>query len=63
MVLAVTAPARANGSVCEATATGLVCEGTQNSGALYRIVVPQPPLPWNGELIVYAHGFVSGMLR
>jgi pimeloyl-ACP methyl ester carboxylesterase len=32
--------------------------GTQASGALYQICMPGL-LPWNGELIVYAHGYVS----
>ena len=31
-------------------------EGTQPGGALYRICVPDP---WNGELLVYAHGYVA----
>lgn len=29
-------------------------EGVQASGAIYKICVPSP---WNGELIVYAHGY------
>ena len=33
-------------------------EGTQPSGALYRICVPDL-LPWNGDLILYAHGYTS----
>ncbi|MGD9900387.1 MAG: hypothetical protein AB7T22_14780 [Calditrichaceae bacterium] len=33
------------------------CEdGIQNSGAYYRICVPDD---WNGELVVYAHGYVA----
>lgn len=32
--------------------------GTQPSGALYQICMPTG-LPWNGELVVYAHGYVS----
>jgi pimeloyl-ACP methyl ester carboxylesterase len=33
-------------------------DGTQDSGAIYRICMPTL-MPWNGELIVYAHGYVS----
>ena len=38
------------------------CEfGTQRSGANYQICLPtSPPQPsWNGDLVVYAHGYVS----
>lgn len=31
-------------------------DGTQSSGALYRICMPDN---WNGELLVYAHGYVA----
>jgi len=33
-------------------------DGTQSSGAKYRICMPTFT-PWNGDLIVYAHGYVS----
>lgn len=37
-----------------------VCvSGTQSSGALYEICVPLLFPPWNGELLLYAHGYVS----
>jgi len=37
----------------------LACEeGTQSSGAIYRICMPDFS-PWNGDLIVYAHGYVD----
>ena len=36
-------------------------EGTQKSGAVYRICMPQPPLTWNGDLVVYAHGYVPDL--
>lgn len=37
----------------------LACEdGDQASGATYRICMPTL-LPWNGDLVVYAHGYVS----
>jgi pimeloyl-ACP methyl ester carboxylesterase len=32
-------------------------EGTQPSGALYRICLPD--IPWNGKLVLYAHGYVA----
>ncbi len=36
-----------------------VCnDGTQKSGAAYRICMPNPLIPWNGDLVVYAHGYV-----
>jgi pimeloyl-ACP methyl ester carboxylesterase len=36
------------------------CEdGTQPSGAAYRICMPQAPVEWNGGLVVYAHGYVA----
>jgi uncharacterized repeat protein (TIGR01451 family) len=35
------------------------CEdGEQASGAKYRICLPTSP-PWNGDLVIYAHGYVS----
>jgi len=36
-----------------------VCDpdGVQSSGAIYRICMPAGP--WNGDLVVYAHGYVS----
>ena len=36
-------------------------EGTQKSGAVYRICMPPPPLTWNGDLVVYAHGYVPDL--
>lgn len=30
--------------------------GTTNSGALYQIIVPKP---WNGQLLMYAHGYTD----
>lgn len=41
------------------TAVPQACDadGTQTSGAIYRICMPT--LPWNGDLVVYAHGYVS----
>jgi pimeloyl-ACP methyl ester carboxylesterase len=38
----------------------LACDpdGLQDSGAVYRICVPIFP-PWNGDLVVFAHGYVS----
>src|SRR5262245_15016026 len=34
-------------------------DGVQGSGALYRICVPSQ---WNGDLVVYAHGYVAPQL-
>jgi len=34
-------------------------DGTQASGAIYRICMPSPFPPWNGDLIVYAHGYMA----
>jgi pimeloyl-ACP methyl ester carboxylesterase len=44
----------------DSPAAPMACEpdGTQASGAIYRICMPAL-LPWNGELIVYAHGYVA----
>ncbi|MGH2521729.1 MAG: serine aminopeptidase domain-containing protein [Anaerolineales bacterium] len=37
----------------------LACaDGTQASGALYRYCLPTP-FSWNGDLVVYAHGYVT----
>jgi len=33
-------------------------DGTQASGAIYRICMPSFT-PWNGDLIVYAHGYMA----
>jgi pimeloyl-ACP methyl ester carboxylesterase len=41
-------------------APGCGAVGVQPSGALYQICMPSL-LPWNGELVVYAHGYVSPM--
>jgi len=35
-------------------------EGTQMSGAVYRICMPTA-LPWNGDLVLYAHGYVPDL--
>ncbi|MBP8293275.1 MAG: alpha/beta fold hydrolase, partial [Caldilineaceae bacterium] len=34
-------------------------DGAQPSGAIYRICLPDAPTPWNGQLMVYAHGYVD----
>jgi pimeloyl-ACP methyl ester carboxylesterase len=34
-------------------------DGVQASGARYRICMPDPGQFWNGELVLYAHGYVS----
>jgi pimeloyl-ACP methyl ester carboxylesterase len=33
-------------------------DGTQNSGAVYRICMP-PNWWWNGDLVIFAHGYVA----
>jgi pimeloyl-ACP methyl ester carboxylesterase len=33
-------------------------DGVQQSGAKYRICMPNPSSAWNGQLVVYAHGYV-----
>jgi pimeloyl-ACP methyl ester carboxylesterase len=48
--LAVPAHAKVPVSQCD--------NGSQNSGAVYRICMPGPPIDWNGDLVVYAHGYV-----
>lgn len=41
-------------------AAAAACEdGTQASGAKYRICMPGPLLPWNGDLVIFAHGYVA----
>jgi len=35
-------------------------EGTQKSGAVYRICTPTA-VPWNGDLVIYAHGYVPDL--
>ncbi|MCI0552870.1 MAG: S9 family peptidase [Anaerolineae bacterium] len=45
------------GTQALASATTSTCmDGTQASGALYRICVPEL---WNGDLVVWAHGYVA----
>lgn len=38
------------------TAARTCVDGVQESGALYRICVPQS---WNGDLVVFAHGYIA----
>jgi pimeloyl-ACP methyl ester carboxylesterase len=43
----------------ESTPAGTCVDGTQESGAVYRICMPSGANPrWNGDLVVYAHGYV-----
>jgi hypothetical protein len=53
-LLAAAFPASAQISTCAP-------DGTQTSGAKYRICLPSPG-NYNGELVVYAHGYVSPLL-
>jgi pimeloyl-ACP methyl ester carboxylesterase len=41
------------------TAGGACVDGVQRSGALYRICIPNQ---WNGDLVIYAHGYVAPQL-
>ena len=34
-------------------------DGKQTSGAIYRICMPEPPSCRNGDLVIYAHGYVD----
>jgi pimeloyl-ACP methyl ester carboxylesterase len=45
-------------AVPPAMARMTISSGTQGSGAIYRIDVPDSLANWNGDLIVFAHGFV-----
>ena len=40
--------------------TTSVCmpDGLQSTGAVYRICMPNPSSAWNGQLVVFAHGYV-----
>jgi hypothetical protein len=54
VILASALPASAQISTCAP-------DGTQTSGAKYRICMPSPG-NYNGDLVVYAHGYVSPLL-
>lgn len=41
------------------TGVGVCTDGVQGSGALYRICIPNQ---WNGDLVVYAHGYAAPQL-
>jgi len=57
--LAACSPPGTGGQVAVATTTQGACEdGEQASGAKYRICMPIST-PWNGDLVVYAHGYVA----
>jgi pimeloyl-ACP methyl ester carboxylesterase len=34
-------------------------DGDQSTGARYRVCMPSFPMPWNGDLLVYAHGYMD----
>lgn len=48
---AATAPLERGAGTCDP-------DGVQTSGAIYRICMP-PPGEWNGDLVVFAHGYVD----
>jgi uncharacterized repeat protein (TIGR01451 family) len=57
--LAACSPSSVSDRVEIATSTQGTCEdGEQASGAKYRICMPTLS-PWNGDLVVYAHGYVA----
>ena len=39
---------------------GTCTDGTQQSGAVYRICMPAS-VPWNNDLVIYAHGYVPNL--
>jgi len=43
-------------ALCQISACA--ADGTQSSGALYRICMPEPGC-WNGDLVIWAHGYVA----
>ncbi len=49
---------REQGAVRSTAELGCGDVGTQSSGALYQICTPTV-LPWNGDLVVYAHGYAA----
>ncbi|MBN1888834.1 MAG: DUF11 domain-containing protein [Thermoflexales bacterium] len=63
MLLATAAPSVLAQPIDEpagATSPSADCtDGVQASGARYRICMPSAPIAWNGELVVYAHGYVA----
>ena len=42
-----------------ATTDSTCQDGIQPSGAAYRICLPDAPRPWNGQLVLFAHGYVD----
>ena len=57
--LSACAPSEATELDLERIEAAMVCEdGDQSTGARYRICMPTP-LPWNGDLVVYAHGYMA----
>lgn len=43
----------------QAASDSACVDGVQPSGAVYRICLPDAPTPWNGQLVLYAHGYVD----
>lgn len=43
----------------QAASASACVDGTQPSGAVYRICLPDAPTPWNSQLVLYAHGYVD----
>jgi len=57
-LIALTVVALAAGAVRAAAASNCLPDGTQTSGARYRICMPDAG-QWNGDLVLYAHGYVA----
>jgi len=60
LALSACAPGEAERLALERTRAAQTCvDGEQSSGAKYRICMPSFPIPWNGDLVVYAHGYMA----
>jgi hypothetical protein len=58
--LAACAPEDAESLALDKPSAAPVCrDGDQTTGAKYRICMPANPAFWNGDLVVYAHGYMA----
>jgi pimeloyl-ACP methyl ester carboxylesterase len=57
-LIALTLVALAAGAARAAAGSNCLPDGTQESGAAYRICMPDAG-HWNGDLVLYAHGYVA----
>jgi pimeloyl-ACP methyl ester carboxylesterase len=58
VLVALTVGALAGGIARPTAASTCMADGTQTSGARYRICMPDTG-QWNGDLVVYGHGYVA----